>query len=126
MLILDTHAVVWWTLSPQLLSRRAAREIAAAERLGVPSIVFWEVAMLARKHTLALDLPTNDWAEALLRIPRVQPLPLTPAAALAADALDMHPDPADRFIVATAVEHDAALLTKDRLLRTLKMVRTIW
>jgi len=126
MLLLDTHAVVWWTLAPQLLSRRAAREIAAADVVGVPAIVFWEVALLARKGRLELDMPVAEWADALLRIPRVRPLPLSPTAALAADALDMHPDPADRFIVATAHEHDATVLTKDRLLRKLKGVRTIW
>lgn len=68
MVVLDTHAAVWWTLSPELPSRRAAREIAAAEHVGVPSIVFREVAMLARKRRLALDIPVNEWADAILRI----------------------------------------------------------
>ena len=126
LLLLDTHAVVWWTLTPQQLSRRAAREIAAAEVLGVPAIVLWEVALLARKGRLELDMPVAEWADALLCIPRVRPLPLTPTAALAADALDMHPDPADRFIVATAREHNATVLTKDRLLRKLRGIRTGW
>lgn len=126
MLVVDTHAVVWWTLSPQLLSPRATRELADAEVVGVPAIVLWEVALLARKGRLELDLPVAEWAERLLAIPRVRSLPLTATVALAAEALDMHPDPADRFIVATAREHDAALLTRDRLLRRLKGVRTVW
>jgi hypothetical protein len=43
-----------------------------------------------------------------------------------ADELEMHPDPADRFIVATALRHDAPLVTKDRLLRRLRFVKTVW
>lgn len=126
MLVVDTHAVVWWTLSPKLLSPRAARELADADVVGVPAIVLWEVALLARKGRLELDLPVAEWAERLLAIPRVRSLPLTATVALAAEALDMHADPADRFIVAAAREHGASLLTKDRLLRRLKVVRTIW
>lgn len=36
-------------------------------------------------------MPVADWAEQLLRIPRVRALPLTPTAPLAAEALEMHP-----------------------------------
>lgn len=56
MIVLDTHAVVWWTILAASLSRRAAVAIADAERLYVPSIVFWEVALLARKRRLARAL----------------------------------------------------------------------
>ncbi len=126
MAVPDTGAAVWWTLSPELLSRRAAREIAAAEHVGVPSIVFREVAMLAHKQRLALDIPVNAWADAILQIPRVRCLPSNASAALAADAFEMHPDPADRFIVAVTLESNAILLTNDQSLRKLKIVRTAW
>lgn len=53
-------------------------------------------------------------------------MPLTHAAAIAADGLQMHPDPADRFIVATSVHLQAAIVTKDKMLRKLDLVRTIW
>jgi PIN domain nuclease of toxin-antitoxin system len=53
-------------------------------------------------------------------------LPLTPEIAVTADALSMHADPADRFIVATALLHDAPLVTKDHLLRRLRFVKTVW
>jgi len=38
----------------------------------------------------------------------------------------MHPDPADRFIVATAIHHAVPIVTKDRPLRSLRIVKTIW
>lgn len=126
MVVLDTHAAVWWTTEPDRLSARAASAIAAADRIGIPSIVFWEVALLVRKGRLELDLQVSEWAAQVQLIPRVEAIALTPPIALAADALVMHPDPADRFIVATARALDARLVTKDRSIRSRRVARTIW
>ena len=126
MIVLDTHALVWWSSEPMRLSARARRAIDAEERLGVPAIVFWETALLVRTRRLDLGMPTGEWAERVLAIPRVEPLDMTAEIALEADALTMHADPADRFIVATALRLDAPVLTKDRLLRDLRWVKTIW
>lgn len=126
MLVLDTHAAVWWTTMPQLLSATAAKAIASAKSLGIPAIVFWEVSLLIRKGRLDLGMPVAEWAEQLQGIPRVRSLALTPEIALAADALSMHADPADRFIVATAVQARARLVSKDGLFQLLKEVEVVW
>jgi len=126
MIVLDTHALIWWSSDPARLSARARRAIAAEERLGVPAIVFWETSLLVRKRKLDLGMPTGDWADRVLAIPRVEPLDMTPEIALEADGLAMHADPADRFIVATALRSGASVVTKDRLLRALRFVRTVW
>lgn len=94
--------------------------------IGVPAICFWEVALLLRKGKLELDLPAAVWATAVLSIGRVRELPLDALTALRADSLEMHPDPADRFIVATALRHEAVLVTKDELIRRLAIVETVW
>ncbi|MEK7705689.1 MAG: type II toxin-antitoxin system VapC family toxin [Myxococcota bacterium] len=124
--VLDTHAVLWWTLEPARLGRTVAARITHAQHVGVPSIVFWEVSLLVRKGRLALQMPVAEWATKLCSIPRVVSLPLTRGIALLADTLEMHADPADRFIVATALAHSAPLATKDELLRQLRFVETIW
>ena len=126
MILLDTHVLLWWTSDPGRLSERAAGEIARAREIGLPSIVFWEVALLARKQKIALAVPIQTWMERVLAIPRCISLDLTPVVALHADALDMHPDPADRFIAATALAKGAALVTKDRLLSEVKGLETVW
>jgi len=126
LIVLDTHAVVWWTLEPARLGRAAAREIAQAERIGVPAIDFWEVAVLVRKGRLELDVSVADWADRVLAIPKVERLALDDRVALRADALSMHGDPADLFIVATALDHRARLITKDAAVRRLKVVETVW
>lgn len=125
-IVVDTHAVVWWSIQPELLSKRAAAAFSGADVIGVPAIVFWELALLVRKGKLDLGRPVIDWAERVCSIPRVEPLPLTAAIAINADALEMHPDPADRLIVATALAHKARLLTKDKLIRKARCVATLW
>ncbi|HVZ88981.1 MAG TPA: type II toxin-antitoxin system VapC family toxin [Polyangia bacterium] len=126
LLILDTHAVLWWTLDSHRLGKQAARALAEAERVGIPAIALWEVSVLVRKRKVHLDLPLAEWAERVLAIPRVEALPLDAAVALRADGLEMHGDPADRFIVAIALEHRARLATKDALLRKLTFLETVW
>ena len=126
LVVLDTHAALWWTLDPTRLGRAAKPAIAEADRIGIPTIVFWETALLVRKRKLSLQLSVAEWADRLLAIPRVEPLPLTARVALRADGLAMHSDPADRFIVATALEESSRLVTKDALLRDLEFVKTVW
>jgi PIN domain nuclease of toxin-antitoxin system len=125
-LVLDTHAALWWTLEPARLGRKVASRLAHENRLGIPTIVFWEVSLLVRKGKLELEMGAAEWAHKVCTIPRVAPLPLTLQIALLAETLAMHPDPADRFVVATAMVHDAPLATKDVLLRELRFVPTVW
>ena len=128
MITLDTHAAVWWTQTPEHLSTIAAEAIRRADRILIPAIVFWEVSLLVRKERLRLNdnQPVGAWAQQVLAIPRVQEVPLTARIAIGADAADMHPDPADRFIAATAHQLDAPLVTKDRLLCDLPWLATTW
>jgi PIN domain nuclease of toxin-antitoxin system len=123
---LDTHVAVWWAGEPGRLGRLARARLAAEERLGIPAIVFWEVALLVRKRRLDLGMPVREWAQAIQTVPRVEALPLTAEIAVQADELEMHPDPADRFIVATALHHAVPLVSKDRLMRSLRFIETIW
>lgn len=126
MLVLDTHTAVWWAGDPRRLGPKARADLAKADVLGIPAIVFWEVALLVRKRKLDLGMPVRSWAEAIQSVPRVQTLPLTAEIAVHADELTMQADPADRFIAATALHHAVPLVSKDRLMRSLRFIETIW
>ena len=126
MIVLDTHVVIWWTSSPDLLSPAAAAAIADASEIAIPAIVFWEISVLLRKQRIQLEAPLQAWCDQVLAIPRVKCHALTAHIAIAADQLMMHPDPADRFIVATALAARAKLITKDGPIRALQGVATIW
>jgi PIN domain nuclease of toxin-antitoxin system len=128
MIVLDTHALVWWAQQPELLSEAAAEAIGNADRICVPTITLWEVALLVRKGRLALrgGRTTAVWVRELLSIPRLGAVPLSAEIAIDADSLEMHADPADRLIAATARALRAPLVTKDSLLRALGWLSTVW
>ena len=72
MIVLDTHVVIWWTSSPDLLSPAAAAAIADASEIAIPAIVFWEISVLLRKQRIQLEAPLQAWCDQVLAIPRVK------------------------------------------------------
>ena len=126
MIVLDTHALIWWTIAPGQLSESARTAIDEADAVGIPSIAFWETSLLERKAKVDLGQAVSAWAKQIAAIPRVQILPLTLDIALCADHLPIHPDPADRFIAATALEQSAPLITKDRRMHGAPGLHTLW
>lgn len=114
--LLDTHVLLWWFEADGRLTalERAAIEGASAEApLLLADISLWEVAMLHAKGRIQLTRPLEQWLDLTTAPPLVRRLPLTPRIAADAATLDLHGDPADRMIVATARVHGATLLTHD-------------
>lgn len=116
MILLDTHALLWLESGSRRLgarSRRLVDRALARDELAVSAISFWEVAMLAAKERLALARPAEKLRDELLASGLVE-VPLTGDVAIGATRLDrFHQDPADRFIVATALAAAATLVTAD-------------
>jgi PIN domain nuclease of toxin-antitoxin system len=125
---LDTHAWVWWLTKPGKLGKKSARAIKVADRIGVPAICVWEVAMKARAGKLKFDRPLAAWIDqALAEDSRIALLPLSPRIAVTAVELEWdHQDPADRLIVATAQVHDCPLVTVDERISTSRLLRCVW
>ena len=128
MIILDTHAWIWWVSKPAKLGRVAKREIHRAKKIGVPAICCVEVATLASRNRITLDRPPLQWLIDALTLPRVDLLAITPAVAVkAAELPALFPgDPADRLIAATAILESALLITKDERMQESAIVRTAW
>jgi PIN domain nuclease of toxin-antitoxin system len=110
------------------LSKRAAAEIDTADRIGICTISCWEIATLVRRRRIRLHDDVRTWIARALAVERVETLRLGPETAVAAALLDdtFPGDPADRIIFATAVLHQARLVTKDQRLRTQDRARTLW
>lgn len=128
MIVLDTHAWIWWTASSPDLSARARTAIRRETEIGVCAISCWEVAMLVEKKRLGFDRDVLQWMRDALSQPAITLLELTPEIAVGAARLgrDFHGDPADRIIAATALNSHAPLVTKDGKLRAYAPLRTIW
>ena len=128
MIVLDSHAFVWWVSESPILGRTARREIAASKRVGVSAITCFEIATAVKRGRIELDRPIEDWFGAAFELRRVELIPLTPEIAVAAAALgvDSPGDPADRIIVASAVLLAAPLVTRDKRIAASGAVTTIW
>ncbi|MHB1015255.1 MAG: type II toxin-antitoxin system VapC family toxin [Desulfurivibrionaceae bacterium] len=116
MLLLDTHVLVWLDEGNPRLGRtalHAINESLATGELGIATISFWEVAMLIEKQRLTMQPELADWRFELLQAGLLE-IPLGGATAIRAAQLPLfHGDPADRLIVATAMENGATLMTAD-------------
>jgi len=138
-ILLDTHALLWWADGDrQRLSAAALeaidQEIERASQpdgspgLLVSAISCWEVAMLVQRGRLALSLDVERWLTLVVSHPAVRLLPLEPAVAVAATRLPepFHADPADRFLVTQARALAIALVSADSKIRSYGHVRSLW
>ncbi len=124
---LDTHIWLWSALEPSLLAPKV-RHILDDSRneLWLSPISVWETLVLARKKRIALEPTPEAWVRRALRDLPLHDAPLNHEIALRSETLRLgHGDPADRFLVATALVHDLTLLTADRTLIRNRHVPTL-
>ncbi|MBI4277362.1 MAG: type II toxin-antitoxin system VapC family toxin [Armatimonadetes bacterium] len=131
MIVLDTHAWVWFLADPGRLSRRARQAVDAEARGGeiaVSSISVWEIAMLVERGRLTLTMDVDQWLAHAEALPFLSFVPVNNRIALQSVRLRDFPgsDPADRIIVATAMLLGATLVTRDERMRRYPRVRAIW
>ena len=115
MILLDTHCAIWFTTDSGLgkRSQAIADEALAADQLAISVISFWEISMLVAKRRLRSVDSASKLREVVLNS-GINEIPLTGDIAILAGNLEsLHGDPADRFIVATAIAHEATLMTAD-------------
>ena len=116
MIVLDTHVLLWLRYGEGRLGKRARRILEDAWLAGdaaVSAISFWEIAMLHDRRRLTLLRDIESWRGALLAEGLVE-IPVDGQVGIRAARLaDFHGDPADRLIVATALEGQR-LATADR------------
>ncbi len=129
MIVLDTHTLLWLALEPDRLSSTAADVIESESERAISAISVQEVAYLVARGRVELYRPVRVWFGDVLSAFEAQALAATTAIALRAGSLDpneFHGDPIDRLIYATAVEHDAKLVSADERLRKLDPARVVW
>jgi len=119
--LLDTHVMVWLVQGDQRLSGQAREQIdsaAATQQAWVSAITPWEIGMLVAKGRLALASDVGQWIRAVLALPGLRLAALEPEIAVASSRLpgDLHGDPADRILAATARHLGATLITADERL----------
>ncbi|MYE06534.1 MAG: type II toxin-antitoxin system VapC family toxin [Chloroflexi bacterium] len=116
MILLDTQVLLWLRSPDSRLGSRARILADDAWRRGeaaVSAITFWELTMLWAKSRIALPTEAPTFRESLLESGLTE-IPLDGEIGIRAGLLaDLHGDPADRIIVATA-QNGHQLVTTDR------------
>lgn len=128
-LLLDTHVWIWKLLEPEKLSAKAARALARSENdLFLSPISVWETLVLARRGRLELAPSADRWVATALQRSGTTMAPLTHAVARKSESLGGYGsrDPADRFLVATALVEGLRLVTADRAMRRYAGLETVW
>jgi PIN domain nuclease of toxin-antitoxin system len=114
-LLLDTHIWLWSLGEPDKLSKRVKTALTRTENeLWISPISVWELLMLAERARVKLDDEPRRWvADALARTPAQEAVLTSEIAVRSREIMLAHRDPADRFLVATALVYDLTLVTAD-------------
>jgi PIN domain nuclease of toxin-antitoxin system len=131
LIVLDTHALVWWLSgSPELSTsaRRALKRVTASAPAVASTISVLEIATAVRRARMQFGVSLEQWLECVQWIPelRFEAVSVEIARIAGSFGEDMHGDPADRIIAATALTLGASLVTGDDKLRSHRALRTIW
>jgi PIN domain nuclease of toxin-antitoxin system len=114
MIILDTHALYWWVnRTPEKLTKQQIDAIETADTLAISAMTCWEMAWLVKHGRIVLQLPISEWLDqiekngiAIITVSRS-------ITELAVSLQEHHKDPVDRLIIATAITHQAQLISVD-------------
>ena len=116
--VLDTCALIWWSLDPEKLSQSAkdACQQMEQEKNGlVPSTAIWEIAIKIKNHKLDLGVSIDDYIATLKKSNVIRIVPIDEDIWLESVKLEWeHRDPADRVVVAVAKRNQAAIITADQ------------
>jgi PIN domain nuclease of toxin-antitoxin system len=128
-IVLDTHALLWWALDPGRLSAEATAIAEEMEAQGgfASAISIWEIGVKIKRNKLELPIAVEELARRIERGGVVELVPVDTSTWLRSLSLKWgHSDPADRVIVATALIRGLPLLTKDATIHAFREIRCLW
>ncbi len=119
-LLLDTHIALWLDSGDDRLRASTRALIDGCWQNGgailLSAITVWEIALLVDTGRIDLDVPVAAWIERFLDCPGIEAVPLGHQAA--SRSYQLHHleqrDPADRLLIATAIELACPLVTYDQ------------
>ena len=112
-MILDTH-ILLWLVNGDPIPSKTKKAIHTSAYLAISAITAWEIFMLEKRGKVNFNIPSAAWLGQALRTHNIDTIPLGISICHRSNRLAWeHRDPADRFIVATAIETDLPLATCD-------------
>ena len=126
-LLLDTHALIWWLLGDDALSRRACEAIAdEANDVAVSAASAMEVATKFRIGKLPEAALLAQDFEAIIADQGFIERPISVHHARLAGEMNIaHKDPFDRLLIAQALAEDMVLVSNETLFDSFS-VKRLW
>lgn len=125
--LLDTCTFLWLAGNDRALAEPARRAIMRADRIAVSAVTAWELGIKHAQGKVDLPEPLETWFPRVCDFHGLSEVPLNSAAALRASRLPpIHHDPADRLLIATAIENGLTLLTPDAAIHQYPGLQTLW
>jgi PIN domain nuclease of toxin-antitoxin system len=118
-ILLDTHVWLWAMIgNPNLTKDFSAtfEKHLRSQGVLISPMSIWEIGMLVEKKRIEIEMDVMDWVNQALDNPGMQLSPVTPEIAIQSARLpgEVHGDPVDRLLIATAFEENAVLVTCDK------------
>ncbi|MCC6353867.1 MAG: type II toxin-antitoxin system VapC family toxin [Verrucomicrobiae bacterium] len=128
MILLDTCVLLWLAHDTSCLSETARRKMDVPnEQWAISAISAFEVGQKSLSKKLTLPMTVERWFPAMIRQHNLVELPVTVEIAARATLLpDLHRDPIDRVLIATAMTHDIPLISPDEAIRQYPDLQTLW
>ena len=129
MIVVDTQAVVWLTEEPKrlpLAARLALTQERRERNLMIADITLNEIAMIVDRGQVKISKPLEIYLAFIESAFTVIPITAKIAERSQRFASTYPKDPADRLIGATAIMHQARLVTSDEKIRNSGEVNCIW
>jgi PIN domain nuclease of toxin-antitoxin system len=115
-LILDTCALIWLAAGGGELSKKALDSIENAKTVFAASISAFEISLKHKKGGITLPCEPERWFFDVLEKHNIEEIAMDSKIAIASTKLpDIHKDPCDRFIIATAILNNLTVVTADAL-----------
>lgn len=131
MIVLDTNALIFFANKSEKLTPKAKKRIDSEIKnkdIFVSAISIWEIYLLVKKNRLELAMDVETWVKKIEDLSFIQFVAVDNKIAAKAVMLPdiVSPDPADRIIIATAIDLGAALITSDTRIRKYSHVQSVW
>jgi PIN domain nuclease of toxin-antitoxin system len=129
--VTDTHPVVWYATNRySSLSKKVLNVFEQADNgevlIYVPTVVFWEIAILERVGKISLPEGYTKWSTSLLNQTGFAEAVFDSSVVKEAIAYNFNDDIFDSAIVATAKNLDFPLITKDVAITEANLAEIYW
>ncbi len=131
MFVTDAHPLLWYlTGKRSLLSTKVLtafdEAVAGSSFIQIPTVVLWEIAILDAKGRIKLDNTFEHWAGKVSATSGFNIVQLETPIIARSVGYNFNNDIFDKVIVATAVEHDLPLITKDVAITDSNLIEVYW